>query len=95
MITAWNRRPIEDAQAARIAELEAALREIVRLSTPDRVCCNCKHCEEISGYDYCSLKHTGSPLEDASSQSCEKFEVGGFIVPGTCEIARKALEGKK
>lgn len=83
------------AANGRIAEVDAALREIVRLSTPNRVCANCKHCEEIAGDDYCSSRHTRIPLEDSSSQECEKFEVGGFIVPGTYEIARKALEGLK
>jgi len=81
------------AANVRIAEVEAALLEIVELSTPERVCANCKHCEEIAGGDYCRL--TGKELEDASSQECEKFEVGGFIVPGTYEIARKALEASK
>ena len=94
----WNARPIEDARAARIAELEAerdrlreALKKIVALSTPDRVCNNCKHCQELVNMDWCGWNH--KPLEDASSQECGKFEAAGFIVPGTHIIAREALEG--
>lgn len=71
--------------------METALREIVRMSTPDRVCVNCAHCEEVSGDDYCSLVRHCKKLEDASSQTCDHFRTAGFIVPGTCKVAGEAL----
>lgn len=71
--------------------LQEALKKIVALSTPDRVCNNCKHCQELGNTDWCGWNH--KLLEDASSQECGKFEAAGFIVPETHTIARKALEG--
>ncbi|MGN1365474.1 MAG: hypothetical protein ACI406_08920 [Victivallis vadensis] len=71
--------------------LREALKKIVALSTPDRVCNNCKHCQELGNTDWCGWNH--KLLEDASSQECGKFEASGFIVPETHTIARKALEG--
>lgn len=71
--------------------LREALKKIVALSTPDRVCNNCKHCQELGNTDWCGWNH--KLLEDASSQECGKFEAAGFIVPETHTIARKALEG--
>lgn len=87
-----------EAQAIRIAELAAerdrlreALKKIVTLSTPDRVCSNCKHYQELGNTDWCGWNH--KPLEDASSQECGKFEVAGFIVSETHTIAQEALKG--
>ena len=71
--------------------LREALKKIVALSTPDRVCNNCKHCQELGNTDWCGWNH--KLLEDASSQECGKFEAAGFIVPETHTIARKVLEG--
>lgn len=94
----WNRLSIEDAQAARIAELEAerdrlreALERIKKLSYPDNVCNNCINSEELVSEDWCKL--SGKELEDASSQTCEKFTP--HIVPEIYVIAQEALKGEK
>lgn len=94
----WNARPIEDARAARIAELEAeldrlreALKEIVMLSTVDQVCNNCRHCQKLRNMDWCAWYCNA--VDDSSTQGCRKFEMADFHNSDVHTIARKALKG--
>ena len=74
----------------RIAELETALRRIVELSTPGRVCKNCKHCWNGSVIDFCDEGRGGSE-HDPKTHSCEKFQSADFIITDICAIAQDAL----
>ena len=77
----YHRRTIE--------KMHEALEKIKELSYPDNVCNNCVNCEELASEDWCKL--TGKELEDASSQSCDKFVP--HIVPQIYVIAVEALKG--
>lgn len=86
----------QSAAVSRITELEAerdrlreALERIKKLSYPDNVCNNCINSEELVSEDWCKL--SGKELEDASSQTCEKFTP--HIVPEIYVIAQEALKG--